>query len=278
MILRISFFVLMALGLMGFGTVAWVSTRPQSAIAKAEHPAEKHMLLVAARAVHAGNLLKPEDLTSKEILSTDLTLGGSADTPEARRELIGAMVRRSLSPGDVLRDPDVLRPGDHGFLAAVLQPGMRAMTIAVDNTSGSAGLIWPGDHVDLILTQALNAPTLPMGRRVVAETVQTDIRVLAIDQQMVQGAAPTNPDEKSRTMTLEVTQDQAERISVAAHLGRLSLSVRSADGVQQARASTPVETTWAGDVSPALSIQQAPHADSVIRIFQGSQDPKEFKF
>ena len=63
------------------------------------------------------------------------------------------MVRRSLSEGDVVRDGDVMRPGDHGFLAAVLEPGMRAVTIAVDNTTGLAGLIWPGDQVDLILTR-----------------------------------------------------------------------------------------------------------------------------
>lgn len=285
MILRVAFFIMMALGLMGFGTVAWISTRPPAAAAEAAAAPKpvKQMLLVAARPIHAGSLIKPEDLAGKEIPANATGFGdATADTPDARRELVGSMVRHGMAAGDVLRNADVLRPGDHGFLAAVLQPGMRAVTISVDNTTGSAGLIWPGDRVDLILTQALSAPKLPMGRRVVAETVLSDLRVLAIDQQIVQGAAPTNPDEKSRTVTLEVKPEQAERISVAMHLGRLSLAVRSADGSRQAPVATAsggVETTWAGDVSPALAAEQGPQqADGVIRVFQGAQDPKEFKF
>ena len=65
---------------------------------------------------------------------------------------------------------------------------MRAVTVAVDATTGAAGLIWPGDRVDLILTQTIQEATLPLGRRVAAETVLSDVRVIAIDQQLVQGA------------------------------------------------------------------------------------------
>ena len=60
-----------------------------------------------------------------------------------------------------------MRPGDHGFLAAVLAAGMRAVTVGVDATTGAAGLIWPGDRVDLILTQTIQAATTaawPSGR------------------------------------------------------------------------------------------------------------------
>ena len=76
------------------------------------------------------------------------------DTPAARTELFGAMVRRNLATGDVVLSADALNPGDRGFLAAVLGPGMRAVTVGVDAVSGLAGLIWPGDRVDLILTQS----------------------------------------------------------------------------------------------------------------------------
>ena len=86
-----------------------------------------------------------------------------------RTGLTGAMVRRSLGAGEFLLATDVMRPGDHGFLAAVLGPDMRAASVGVDNVSGSAGLIWPGDRVDLILTQSLDDPALPPARKVAAE-------------------------------------------------------------------------------------------------------------
>ena len=280
MVLRVAFFVLMALGLVGFGTVAWISTRPPaSAVAAAEAakpPPTTRAVLIASRPIRAGSLLKPEDIVAKQVPIGDDLGDANADQPDTRRSLIGAMVRRSLSANDVIRNSDVMRPGDHGFLAAVLQPGMRAVTIAVDNTTGTAGLIWPGDHVDLILTQTLPDTGLPIARRVAAETVLANTRVIAIDQQLVQGAAPTSPDGNSRTVTLEVSQDQAERISVAMRLGRLSLSVRSAEG-NSGTATGGTTTTWAGDVSAALGDGRS-SSDNLIRIFQGAGDVKEFKF
>ena len=74
---------------------------------------------------------------------------------------MGAMVKRNLGAGEAIRSDDLMRPSDHGFMAAVLSPGMRAVTINVDAASGSSGLIWPGDRVDLILTQMNNDPEAP---------------------------------------------------------------------------------------------------------------------
>src|ERR1700735_1518788 len=118
MILRITFFALMAMGLLGFGTVAWISTRPPPPPPVAAGPAAptKTTVLAAARPTRAGNLLKPEDITSKEIPIAEMRPDLSADTPEARRALAGAMARRSLSAGDPVRTGGVMRPGAHGFL------------------------------------------------------------------------------------------------------------------------------------------------------------------
>ena len=278
MILRIMFFALMAVGLVGFGTVAWISTRPPPPPphVAAPPPPAKIAVLGAARPLRAGSLLKPEDLAAKEILVSDRSDDMSADTPDARRALSGAMVRRSLSVGEPVRASDVMRPGDHGFLAAVLQPGMRAVTVAVDATTGAAGLIWPGDRVDLILTQTIQAAAMPLGHRVAAETVLSNVRVIAIDQQLVQGADANQTDNQARTVTLEVTQEQAVSVSVATRLGRLSLSVRSADAGTNVAASR--DTTWAVDVSPALGAEPPPHQQDTLRVYSGSGDAKEFKF
>lgn len=282
MVLRIAFFFMMAIGLVGFGTVAWISTRPPaSERAAAQVKPTTMTVLTASRAVHAGVLLKPEDIGTKAVPVNDpAAVNSLRDAPDVRSALVGSMVRRSLSAGDILRDADVMRPGDHGFLAAVLEPGMRAVTIGVDNTTGTAGLIWPGDRVDLILTQSIQDTSLPLGHRVAAETVLSNARVIAIDQQIIQGAAPTGNDSQQRTVTLEVTEQEAQRISVAIRLGRLSLSVRSAEKSQVAASTSGgPKMTWAEDVSPALGAASVPAtADSIVRVFQGAGDVKEFKY
>jgi pilus assembly protein CpaB len=291
MILRLALFALLALGLAGFGMVAWISTRPTTtteASAAPVPPPAPVKVLVAAHPLRAGSLLKPDDVVAADMVAAKVPEGASLDTPPGRAQLWGAMVRRSLGAGEPVLPADVVRPGDHGFLAAVLGPNMRAITIGVDMISGSAGLIWPGDRVDLILTQAIDAPTLPSGRRLVAETVLSDIRVIAVDQHLIEGATPDAAEPKAaRTVTLEVTTGQAERVSVAERLGHLSLVVRSADQVAATGTANPggdtapaPKETWAGDVSPALNNLNTPEhgVPSTVRVFQGPSDGKEFRF
>jgi pilus assembly protein CpaB len=230
MILRIALFILMAAGLLGFGAVAWVSSHPRSTVtAQAPKPATVTVLALA-RDVRAGTLLKADDLTTRELAPADAGADPILESVGARRDVLGGMVRRGLSAGDPLRAGDVMRPGEHGFLAAVLRPGMRAVAVAVDAVSGTAGLIWPGDRVDLILTQTLDDNRLPAGRRIAGETVLRDARVIAIDQILVQGAQPDGPDLRApKTVTLELTGGDAERVQVAGRIGRLSLALRSAE-------------------------------------------------
>ncbi|GAC1340327.1 MAG: Flp pilus assembly protein CpaB [Acetobacteraceae bacterium] len=278
MVLRLAFFALMALGLAGFGTVAWVSTRPPAPDPADVAAATKITVLVAVRPVRAGNLLKPEDIGAKEMTQRDAGEDPTLDGPDVRRTMAGAMVRSSLSVGDRIRAKDVMRPGDHGFLAAVLGPGMRAVSVGVDTVTGTAGLIWPGDKIDVILTQAIGDATIPIGRRTAAETVLSGVRVIAIDQQLVQGIAPEGgADNKSRTVTLEVTSVEAERVSVATRIGRLSLAVRSAE---RSAAAEPVQpkTTWASDVSPALGTDVAGGTRDILSVFPGAGDRKEYRF
>jgi len=280
MLLRVALVALMALGLTGFGTVAWIATRPPSQPSAAAPATVK--LVTSARALHAGSLLKPEDLATAEIPAADARAAAFHDTPETRSSLLGAMVRRSLIAGEPISADAVLRPGDHGFLAAVLAPGTRAVTVGVDAISGSAGLIWPGDHVDLILTQTIEDKAAPAAKRFAAETVLTNVRVIAIDQHLIEGASADTPEPKgARTVSLEVTPHQAEAVTVAMRLGHLSLVVRSADhtGEKPALPDPPTSITWAGEVSPALKQSETGHGDPrTVRVFQGSADGKEFHF
>jgi pilus assembly protein CpaB len=169
---------------------------------------------------------------------------------------------------------------------------MRAITVGVDAVSGTAGLIWPGDHIDLIMTQSQDGANVPMARRVSAETVLENARVIAIDQRLVQGASPNDKEgQTARTVTLEVTEEQASRVAVATRIGRLSLSVRAAEmvatpalapGATGSMTATPArqnDLIWAGDVSRALPTgPEAQPEIKMLRIYQGAGDSKEFRF
>ena len=277
MALRITFFALMALGLLGLGAIAFVATHPARPMVATIAPRPvTERVLVASRAIRAGSLIKPEDLTAKSIPIAQRQASESLDTPAMRRALTGSMVRRSLTAGEPVRRDELLRPGDHGFLAAVLKPGMRAVTVGVDDITGTAGLIWPGDKVDLILTEKISNPAITQGQSIVAETVLSDVRVIAIDQRLIEGAAAGEPTRQAHTVTLEVTEAEAQKVQVAVRLGRLSLSVRSAQNV--AGIAPGHQATWASDVSPALASVSHSPPGGVMNIWQGAANAQEFKF
>jgi pilus assembly protein CpaB len=241
-------------------------------------------ILVANNLLQAGSLLQLGDLTGGQVTVNAEPAGATLDSPANRSALIGSMIRTTISPGAPILSSAIIYPGDHGFLAAVLAPGMRAFTIGVDAVSGAAGLIWPGDHVDVLLTQTLDDPGVPLGQRIAAELVLVNVRVIAIGQQIVQGsmtsASPGNPPPAATTVTLEVTANQAERCEVATHLGPLSLVVHSAE-----ISSTPETTTalpapvWADEVSPALSnVHATPGVVSTVHVFSGATADEDFKF
>jgi pilus assembly protein CpaB len=292
MIVRVAFFILMSAALIGFGTVAWITTRP----AGMGTPQTK-VILVAAQAIQGGSLMTSDDLQVKEIPVEEMVKEYNVDTTENRRSLMGAMVKRNLGAGEAIRSDDLMRPTDHGFMAAVLSPGMRAVTINVDAASGSSGLIWPGDRVDLILTQMNNDPTMSIGRRISAQTVLTNVRVVAVDSQLVSAPnrnAPAILDAQNRTVTLEVDEEQAQRVAVGMRLGRLSVSVRASTSVAgNAKTETKREATFAQDILPDLVEKPAPAPvapvimapaplppppEPPMRVFSGPGEAKEFKF
>jgi pilus assembly protein CpaB len=188
-------------------------------------PAPKQItknVLVATADLPAGSFVKAEHVRwqawPEDAVNDSYLIEGVAK-PE---DVVGAVVRRGIIGGEPVTGGRIVRPGDRGFLAAVLQPGMRAVAIGVNPTSGIAGLVFPGDRVDIILTQAV--PTGGSDPRMASETVLENVRVLAIDQVLNdQSGEPT----LGKNATIEVTPKQAEVIAVVSDMGKLSLSLRS---------------------------------------------------
>lgn len=254
----------------------------------------KYTILVAAEPLQSGILLRAEDV--KWQLSSGPVAPGAILRPsdderkaksdadgDALKKIYGGVVRRRVDTGQPIFSNLIVQPGDRGFLAAVLTPGYRAVDISVTAVSSAAGLIFPGDHVDVILTQSFSQGEEPLPRRVVGETIVSDLRVLAMDQQLQQGSPDAKPSgeygaQTVHTVTLEVLPKQAEMISVATELGKLSLTLRNVPleaepGTTASQAEKPLQPTWAVDVSPAL--RAAPKAAmtevSAVHIMRGAK-------
>ncbi|SMF12647.1 pilus assembly protein CpaB [Tistlia consotensis] len=195
-------------------------------------------VLVAARNLPAGTLIKAEDLQWKAWDKADPKLPSLLREGETQPlDYRGAVVRRGIDAGDPIVVGRLVKPGEQGFLAAVLDPGKRAVSVPIDPVTGLAGLVFPGDRVDLILTHTVVRKQDPnLAERRVSETVLTDLRVLAIDQTVDD---QTTAPKVGKIATLEVTPKEAEQVVLLAELGQLSLSLRSllADGPTAAPAA-----------------------------------------
>lgn len=183
-------------------------------------------VLVAQRALPTGTIITADSINfqdwPEEMVKDAYYIDGEADMTK----LLGTVVRFPITAGQPVTQGALVSPGDRGFLAAALGPGMRAVTIPVSAKTGVAGFVFPGDRVDLVLTQSVKGGDGPALKA--AETILRNLRVLATDQ----STQTTTVDGKTvvrafRTVTIEVTPRIAEKVAVAQTIGAISLSLRS---------------------------------------------------
>jgi pilus assembly protein CpaB len=186
-------------------------------------------VLVAKKALAVGTIIDADSFAfqpwPKELMQSAYYVDGAPDSDP--KKLFGTVVRYQISAGQPITRGSLVGPNDRGFLAAALGPGMRAVTVPVNVSSGVAGFVFPGDHVDIVLTQQVqgggDGPALK-----VSETIIRNVRVLATDQRLTD----KNDDGKTEVktfsnVTMEVTPRIAEKIAVAQSMGTLTLSLRS---------------------------------------------------
>lgn len=195
-------------------------------------PTPAKSVLIARAQIQRGQLLKPDDFSWEPwpeggIDKNYIVIG--TKTPDA---FAGWVARNPISAGEPITDAKIIAPGNRGFLAAVLRPGKRAVSVPVSTTSGISGFVFPGDQVDLIVTYSVQemprpgqAQSGPMVDHKVSETVLRDIRVIAIDQKLDSKAGEANANLKNAT--LELTPKETEIVALASEMGKLSLSLRS---------------------------------------------------
>jgi pilus assembly protein CpaB len=192
-------------------------------------------VLVAQHALPAGTIITNDAISFQEWPRNMVADAYFVDGKIDMNKLLGTVVRFPITAGQPLTTGSLVAPGDRGFLAAALGAGMRAITITVSEKSGVAGFVFPGDHVDLMLTTAVKVNTTTATGTTVdnrdlyaTETILKNLRVLATDQSTDQeinnGKTIVHT---AHTVTLETTPKIAERIEVAQQGGSLSLVLRS---------------------------------------------------
>ena len=232
---------LVTAGLTAFLVHGWMERqRAQLAVrAPASAPQiEGTSVLVAKTDLGAGSFVQPGDLRWQAWPEGNLSPAYAVKGKRKEADFVGSVVRTGVVAGQPVTDSSVVKVGDRGFLAAVLKPGMRAVAVPVTAASAIAGLVFPGDRVDLILTHKFQLETESKSQqklRQASETVLTNVRILAIDQTTDDQKKDNGKTRVPKTATLEVTPKQAEIVNVALTLGQLSLSLRSLAKTDQSK-------------------------------------------
>ena len=276
--LRLSIIMVFVLATAAFGLIAYNMNLPKQAPAEivADAPATPPTVgyFVAARPLPRGTLARAEDFIVRSVAPDRVPPGAILETPDSKAGLPGSLVRKFVDAGSPVTLDDILRPRDRGFLASVLAPDSRAITIKVDEETGVAGLVRPGDHVDVVLTQVFEKAD--PARRALSETILRNVRIIAIDQEIVQGGRPVTAavGKIAQTVSLELTPEQVKKVTVGKQLGTLSLAVRAAVDQWSTADNSAVSSC---DVSPELARQNAIAGQSAAVVVHSGGEVKQYQ-
>ncbi len=216
-------------------------------------PVQSVQILVAAKALPVGKELVAGDLSWQDWPKDSVFAGAVVrkDGKAAGKAAEGRLAR-SIAKGEPVLKTALLGAGAANFVSASLEAGMRALAIKVSASSMVAGFIGPGDFVDVILTYKQSvkvdddedpAVQETMQRTIdkfATETIIQNVKILAVDQ------ISQRPDESKvkvgKTVTLAVSAQQAEKLSLAAKMGGLTLALRGVGDNSVDKASWPLTT------------------------------------
>lgn len=185
-------------------------------------------VLVAKTDIGIGHAVSAQDLTWQTwpAVSAGTNFIRQSNRPGAIEELTGAIARVPFAPGEPIREARLIKAKGSGYLAAVLPTGKRAASTDINPEVGVSGFIMPNDHVDVVLTRRDREAEKIAGIEIhTAETILSNVRVLAIDQTVEEKAGQKVV--VGKTATLELEPRQVERLTLARQQGVVSLALRS---------------------------------------------------
>jgi len=267
----------------------------KDSLEKANKPPETIPVVVAKRNLYTGIQLTADDVIVRDVMPQMVPQDTEgAQVFRSLEEVLGRTPRERILANEIIRGERLARRNAGEGLNAIITPGKRAMTIETDEASGLAGLLQPGNYVDVIVTLR---PDDVAGRASYAtETLLQGIQVLAVGSSLApqeqqpqgatatRGARETNRRTKS-TATLELTLEEAEKLALASVRGELHLVLRSDVDITQQTTHGPVtasvvigwDTTPKTPAAPTTPTKptkpegaKQPEAVGGVEIIQGS--------
>lgn len=233
--------LLVALGAAGMAALllGGVFGKKNQAVAAAGPQVQMTEVLVAARDLDIGTAVTADDIKWQK-WPADAVAGGymtKDSNPQALEGMVGAVARTTVFSGEPITDTKLVRAESSNFMAAALQPGMRAVSVEIREETGAGGFIKPNDRVDVILTAEAGNADDGM-KRARTRTLLQNIRVMAVGQTFRDSAGTTETsgetEQTAKTATLEVSPAEAELIQQGAEIGKLSLALRGLTGADKA--------------------------------------------
>lgn len=176
-------------------------------------------VVVAAQPIARGVALTPTLLKVAQYPKEYVPVGAYATVQQATAGGVHYTLR-PLSANEPILPDRISGAGARANLSSVLTPGMRAVTFRSNDVSGVAGFVLPGDRVDVLLTRTLSSGG---GESTITQVIANNIKVLGVDQQVDESLdKPT----VAKAITLEVTPEQGQALSLAQTLGTVALALR----------------------------------------------------
>lgn len=225
------------------GITAWliymVMAEYQRQLAEAKSGPRLVEVVTAANELLPGRPIAEGDLVTAQMPEGSFPTEG-VYAPDTIKEIYGQTPAERILPGEVLRRERLDTFAARAALDRIIAPGARAVTVLAERAAGVGGLLMPADQVDVIVT--IRPDTNALGADWVTETILQNVRVLAVDQDVI-GGAPEEPAEGSEKkakpketnrqnrkilVTLEVMPDEAEKLALSTSRGDLHLTLRGA--------------------------------------------------
>jgi pilus assembly protein CpaB len=203
-------------------------------------------IMVAKRPIALGEVIS-EDMVDKQPWPKNLLLESFVQASDFNSKVLGKVARSEFQVREPLIETKLANPGDPSFLAANLPEGMRAVTIATDAVSGVAGYVFPGDHVDVLLTHNIpkdikaekSGAVSVSFKPAITEVVVANARVLGVNVRETAQSKTAPVSAVPNSVTLEISDEYAQRVRLAEKVGTLSLALRSLKDQNKSTSPTP---------------------------------------
>ncbi len=260
-------------GATAFMARAWLQSERAALMAQVAVPKEAPVVaptlqvLVARNPVHTGQIVKPDDLRWQSWPEGSLAPTYIIEGKRPMSDFVGAVARGPIAAGEPITDGKLVLAGTRGFMAAVLQPGARAVSVPISATTAVSGFIYAGDRVDVLLTHVLTGDK--SGQHTATETVLRNARVIAMDQRL--DFSPGDKPDVGKTATLELTPKQSEIVTLAVKMGDLSLALRSLQDPDE----KPDEASENAAAEPGDSFTEDAQVSRLIKPMVGNAPAQE---